>query len=209
VAAVERGAGGHGKSSLVTRPTGPGRALAAARRPSKKADRAPSVEAGTRGAASVTRLRLGTPLAPEGGRLRLLPSGPDLVHGSSSPRDRTIDVAHRALTPGPVPLGRGFSPARADCGYRAPLAPRLARSRQDPSAPGAKNEAVRIVVFSGGVAGRGAPALHRYLAHTPPTTPEARRDMKVGVVGLGMSGCRWRSRSPKPGTTSSHWMSIR
>jgi hypothetical protein len=25
-------------------------------------------------------------------------------------------------------LGRGFSPARADCGYRAPLAPRLARS---------------------------------------------------------------------------------
>ena len=24
-------------------------------------------------------------------------------------------------------LGRGFSPARADCGYRAPLAPRLAR----------------------------------------------------------------------------------
>ena len=27
-----------------------------------------------------------------------------------------------------MPLGRGFSPARADCGYRAPLAPRLARS---------------------------------------------------------------------------------
>src|SRR5438552_11382422 len=26
-------------------------------------------------------------------------------------------------------LGRGFSPARADCGYRAPLAPRLARPR--------------------------------------------------------------------------------
>ena len=24
-------------------------------------------------------------------------------------------------------LGRGFSPAEADCGYRAPLAPRLAR----------------------------------------------------------------------------------
>src|ERR1700750_3299144 len=35
---------------------------------------------------------------------------------------------NKALTPGPVPLGRGFSPARADCGYRAPLAPRLARS---------------------------------------------------------------------------------
>ncbi len=36
------------------------------------------------------------------------------------------------LVPGAVPdhpgLGREFSPARADCGYRAPLAPRLARS---------------------------------------------------------------------------------
>src|SRR5438093_13139873 len=27
-------------------------------------------------------------------------------------------------------LGRGFSPAGADCGYRAPLAPRLARPRR-------------------------------------------------------------------------------
>ena len=78
-------------------------------------------------------LRSGDPTTPKGGRLRLLPSGPDLVHGSSSPRDRTIDAAHRALTPGPVPLGRGFSPARADCGYRAPLAPRLARSRREGS----------------------------------------------------------------------------
>ena len=100
----------------------------------RRADRAPSVEAGTRGAATVSRLRSGAPAAPEGGRLRLLPSGPDLVHGSSSPRDRTINAAHRALTSGPVPLGRGFSPARADCGYRAPLAPRLARSTRDRSA---------------------------------------------------------------------------
>src|SRR5437764_2073087 len=103
----------------------------------KEVDRAPPVEAGTRGAATVSRLRSGAPAAPEGGRLRLLPSGPDLVHGSSSPRDRTIDVAHGALTPGPVPLGRGFSPARADCGYRAPLAPRLARSTADRSATAA------------------------------------------------------------------------
>src|SRR5207247_9822213 len=30
--------------------------------------------------------------------------------------------------PDPPGLGRGFGPARADCGCRAPLAPRLARS---------------------------------------------------------------------------------
>src|SRR6185312_1762686 len=51
---------------------------------------------------------------------------------------------HRA-GPGPSPprdcgatgaesLGREFSPARADCGCRAPLPPRLARSAADPSA---------------------------------------------------------------------------
>ena len=134
MAPVERGASGHGKTESSDG-RGPSSAQPSAgdARP-RKADRAPSVEAGTRGAASVSRLRSGAPLAPEGGRLRLLPSGPDLVHGSSSPRDRTIDAAHRALTPGPEPLGRGFSPARADCGYRAPLAPRLARSRENRSA---------------------------------------------------------------------------
>src|SRR5659263_327181 len=41
--------------------------------------------------------------------------GPDLQR-----RDTADCLAER-------PLGRGFSPAVADCGYRAPLAPRLAR----------------------------------------------------------------------------------
>ena len=41
--------------------------------------------------------------------------GPDLHR-----RDTADSLAER-------PLGRGFSPAVADCGYRAPLAPRLAR----------------------------------------------------------------------------------
>gem|GEM_PF-4417738 len=91
-------------------------------------DRAPSFVAGTRGAACVLWLRPGAPAAPEGDRLRLLPSGPDLVHGPPPPRDRAINAQHAALTLGPEPRGRGFSPARADCGYRAPLAPRLARS---------------------------------------------------------------------------------
>src|SRR5207302_9917519 len=35
---------------------------------------------------------------------------------------------------GADPLGEEFSPARADCGYRAPLPPRLARSATDASA---------------------------------------------------------------------------
>ena len=188
VAAVERGTSRHGKPSLVaraeaSRPSFMGQAPPGVRgamqprpdpgamphgcraRRGQKRDRAPSVEAGTRGAAAVSRLLFGAPAAPEGGRLRLLPSGPDLVHGSSSPRDRTINIAHRALTSGPVSLGRGFSPARADCGYRAPLAPRLARSKKDRTAPSAKNEAMRTVVLSdGGCRARGF-ARRRYLAH--------------------------------------------
>ena len=111
VAAVERGAGRHGKSSLVGRRwfRWPARARAASWGPAKKADRAPSVEAGTRGAATVSRLRFGAPAAPEGDRLRLLPSGPDLVHGSSSPRDRTITRAQGA-DPGACAPREGIQP---------------------------------------------------------------------------------------------------
>ncbi len=121
MAAVERGTGRHGDPSLVRGAAG------------EKMDRAPSVDACTRGATTVCRLRFSAPAAPGGDRLRLLPSGPDLVHGSPSRRDRTINTTSRALTSGLQPLEREFSPARADCGYRAPLAPRLARSATDPS----------------------------------------------------------------------------
>jgi hypothetical protein len=163
VAAVERRTSRHGKVESSDEPDGTSTRLRARLRrrsrspsrrpprPSRKQskahgapdwraaevrDRAPPVEAGTRGAATVSRLLFGAPAAPEGGRLRLLPSGPDLVHGSSSPRDRTINIAHRALTSGPVPLGRGFSP-------RAPLAPRLARSTLDRSAPTSRAKGAR------------------------------------------------------------------
>jgi len=40
-------------------------------------------------------------------------------------RDPAIDAAIGALTTEAASLGREFSPARADCGYRAPLHPRL------------------------------------------------------------------------------------
>ncbi len=71
-------------------------------------------------------LRSGNPTAPRGGCLPLLPSGPA---GIRRPLPRRTQPS--------TPLGRGspdmrhlegeFDPAIADCGYRAPLAPRLAR----------------------------------------------------------------------------------
>ena len=69
----------------------------------------------------------GAPTTPAGDRLRLLPSGPDLVHKPTPRGTRTIDAPNSGAT-GAKPLGREFSPARADCGFRAPLPPRLARS---------------------------------------------------------------------------------
>ncbi len=73
------------------------------------------------------KLRPGTPTSPEEDRLWLLPSGPDQVHGSS-PRGTQPSSPRGPGSPTGLDLGREFSPARADCGYRAPLAPRLARS---------------------------------------------------------------------------------
>gem|GEM_PF-3931492 len=68
----------------------------------------------------------GTPAAPGKHHLPLLPPGPDGVHGFPLRGTRTSTP----LTPG-VPtrltLGQEFDPALADCGYRAPLPPRLAR----------------------------------------------------------------------------------
>ena len=94
----------------------------------------PSVEVGLRGLTAVLRLRPGDPAAPAGDRLRLLPSGPDLVHGPTS-RGTRPSTPRAARWPGAVPLGREFGPARADCGCRAPLPPRLARSRKHGSRP--------------------------------------------------------------------------
>src|ERR1700720_717568 len=66
----------------------------------------------------------GAPIALAGNRLRLLPSGPDLVHGPTPHGTRAIDAPNDGTT-GTETLRREFSPARADCGCRAPLPPRL------------------------------------------------------------------------------------
>ena len=72
------------------------------------------------------RLGPGRSAAPGEDRLVLLPSGPDTVRESPlrGTRSSTSLVA-AAFEDGD--LGRGFSPAGADCRYRAPLVPRLAR----------------------------------------------------------------------------------
>src|SRR3954466_13979974 len=57
----------------------------------------------------------GVPVAPAGARLRLLPSGPDLVHGPRSHGTLTINAANGGLTPSGRPLERGFGLARAAC----------------------------------------------------------------------------------------------
>ena len=84
----------------VTEVVGPDASGIGARRRAAKMDRAPSVEARSQGAATVWGLRFSTPAAPGGDRLRLLPSGPDLVHSSPPRRDRTITAPDWALTPG-------------------------------------------------------------------------------------------------------------
>ena len=76
------------------------------------------------------RLGPGRSAAPGEQRLTLLPSGPDVVHASPlrGTRSSTSFTPPASACAG---LGRGFSPAGADCRYRAPLVPRLARQRDD------------------------------------------------------------------------------
>ena len=72
------------------------------------------------------RLGPGRSAAPDDDRLVLLPSGPDTVRGSPL-RGTRSSTSHRRAAFENGDLGRGFSPAGADCRYRAPLVPRLAR----------------------------------------------------------------------------------
>ena len=60
----------------------------------------------------------------------LLPSGPDTVHESPLRGTRSSTSPWRAAFEN-GDLGREFSPAGADCRFRAPLVPRLARRSKD------------------------------------------------------------------------------
>jgi hypothetical protein len=65
-------------------------------------------------------LRHGAPVAPGGYRLRLLPSGPDLVHGPPSLRDRAINTTNKVLIRGLHPSGGNSAPLEriAGTGHR-------------------------------------------------------------------------------------------
>jgi hypothetical protein len=109
----------------------------------KKKDRAPLVETpASERLIAAKDSGSGVPTAPAGDCLRLLPSGPDLVHKPTPRGTRPIDTPSGGAT-GAKPLEGEFSPARADCGFRAPLHPRLARSVADRSANGRTRERER------------------------------------------------------------------
>ena len=57
----------------------------------------------------------GIPASHVGDRLRLLPSGPDLVHEPTPRGTRAISATSRRADPEAPPLERGFGLARADC----------------------------------------------------------------------------------------------
>ena len=79
------------------------------------------------GVTEVEQLRAGAPAAPEGIYLPLLPSGPGGIHRPSPRRTRSSTRNSTGYVLQPKTSGWEFSPAVADCGYRAPLVPRLAR----------------------------------------------------------------------------------
>src|SRR6478752_2325996 len=76
------------------------------------------------------RLGPGRSAAPDEDRLVLLPSGPDTVRESPL-RGTRSSTSLEAVAFEYGDLGWEFSPAGADCRYRAPLVPRLARPRKD------------------------------------------------------------------------------
>ncbi len=87
---------------------------APSRRAVQEVDRAPSSEAQSPGACACDGSGPGTPAAHVGDRLRLLPSGPDLIHGPTPRGTRAISTITCGLTPKAAPLERGFGLAIAD-----------------------------------------------------------------------------------------------
>ncbi len=99
--------------------------------------RAPSVDRRRPRARDDGRLGPGRSAAPGEQRLSLLPSGPDEVHASPLRGTRSSTSTTTGALAN-ADLGREFSPAGADCRYRAPLAPRLARLRDDTAPAGVR-----------------------------------------------------------------------
>ena len=98
----------------------------------KKRSRAPSFDRIPK-TCPTERLEPGFPGAPVSFRLPLLPSGSDGVHGLPPPRTQ-LSTSTRRIEALDSSLGREFHPAVADCGFRAPLAPHVARLPLNPRA---------------------------------------------------------------------------
>jgi hypothetical protein len=123
------------------------------------------------------RLRPGLAAAPDEPRLALLPSGPDAVRVSPLRGTRSsTPFAPAALED--EDLGREFSPAGADCRYRAPLVPRLARQRDHSRGPGRSSRAGEGGGGEGGI---------RTLDGLPHTAFPVRRPRPLGDLSAGMS----------------------
>ena len=100
-------------------------------------DRAPRPRAHGSRRVPGRRLLPGAPAAPEAHRLGLLPSGPDPVHGAPLRRDPALNTTCPALDPSTGGPSDGDSaPHIEGFGFRAPLAPRLARSLRCYRQPG-------------------------------------------------------------------------
>ncbi len=91
-----------------------GRRHGRAPRSGEEVDRAPSIETLSSGAVACNGSGSGAPAAHIGDRLRLLPSGPDLIHGPTPRGTRAISTTTGGLTPKAAPLERGFGLAIAD-----------------------------------------------------------------------------------------------
>src|SRR5512145_1717597 len=100
-----------------------------------QADRAPVLENCPPGVSAAFRLRPGGSAAHGEDRLRLLPSGSDLVHGTPSRGTWPSTPSRGVLTLKAEPSDGDSAPLERIAGYRAPLAPRLARSVRNCSAP--------------------------------------------------------------------------
>src|SRR5436190_15770202 len=98
-----------------------------------RVDRAPTSENGLPGVSAELRLRPGSPAAHGEDRLRLLPSGPDLVHGTPSRGTWPSTPQLGVLALRAEPSGGSSAPLERVSGYRAPLTPHLARSVSKPS----------------------------------------------------------------------------
>jgi hypothetical protein len=118
------------------------------------------------------RLGPGRSAAPGDQRLSLLPSGPDEVHTSPlrGTRSSTSISPPASANAG---LGWEFSPAGADCRYRAPLVPRLAR-RGDSTGDRRETRARTSAVAMWRCGGEGGIRTHDELPHTAFPVPRPR-----------------------------------